>query len=574
MAPKRNRKGAGQSNEDEGYEGLQLIEEVIHQEPESKKQKKEEKEEKTAPPASAVNAKRPSHKKESPKKQKKEKKEEKEEKGEKESESVNRRGGKAKENDNGNRNEKADENEDEMGGKSKGKGKTKAKEGGEDGNANGKGFFKGIGAIKYEGPGSRDPLAFKYYDRNEKIMGKTMAEWLRFAVCYWHTWRGFGFDMFGVVGTIQRPWEDGSNSIENAIRRVRVHFEFLEKLGVDYYCFHDRDVAPEGATLEETNANLDRVVEVMKQEQERTGIKLLWGTANLFSSPIYMNGAATNPDAEVFARAAAQVKKAMEVTHKLGGENYVFWGGREGYVTLLNTDMKQELDHLASFLKMAVAHKEKIGATFQLLIEPKPREPTSYQYDFNAATTIGFLEHYGLDKHFKLNLEANHATLAGLSFEHEVTFASQYGKLGSLDANHDETLLGWDTDLFPTSTKMATSVMEVIVKQNGIQPGGLNFDCKLRRESTNIEDLFIGHINGMDTFARGLRNCAALLKDDILPKMKEKRYASYKQTDIGKKIASGKSSFEELEKYVLKKGPPAQVSGEQEKYESIFGSYL
>lgn len=433
-------------------------------------------------------------------------------------------------------------------------------------------YFEGIEKIHYEGTHSRNPLSFKYYNADEVILGKKMREWLRFAVCFWHTWRGNGFDMFGVGGTIKRPWEDGSDSLDNAVRRVKVHFGFLERLGIDYYCFHDRDVAPMGSTLAETNSNLDHIAKVMKSEQERTGIKLLWGTANLFSHTRYMNGAATNPDSHVVAYAAAQVKKAMEITHFLGGENYVFWGGREGYVSILNTNMKKELDNLAQFFKMAVKHKNKIGAKFQFLIEPKPREPTSHQYDFDAATTIGFLKNYGLDDHFKLNLEANHATLAGHTFEHEVTFASQYNMLGSIDANHNDFALGWDTDMFPTDVKMAAYVMKVVVEQGGLNPGGLNFDCKVRRESTNLEDLFIGHINGMDTFARGLRSYAKMKEEGLLHNMLRERYISF-ESGIGEKIAKGETDFDELETYIHKHGEPKQISAAQEKYESIFNSY-
>lgn len=318
-----------------------------------------------------------------------------------------------------------------------------------------------------------------------------MKDWLRFSVCYWHTWRGLGADMFG-TGTIKRPWDDGVNSLENALTRVDVNFEFLQKLGVEYFCFHDRDIAPEGATLAETNTLLDKVVAKIQQRQSETGIKVLWGTANLFSAPRYMNGAATNPDAHAFAYAAAQVKKCMEISKKLGAENYVFWGGREGYQTLLNTDMKKELDHLATFLRFAADYKKKIGFQGQLLIEPKPREPTKHQYDYDSAAVVGFLKNYGLDKDFKLNIEANHATLSGHTFEHELQFASSYGFLGSVDANTGDTLLGWDTDQFPTDIKSTTLAMGVIINQNGLAPGGLNFDAKLRRESTDIEDLFLG----------------------------------------------------------------------------------
>eukprot|EP01027_Heterolobosea_sp_BB2_P000852 GEZU01001269.1.p1 GENE.GEZU01001269.1~~GEZU01001269.1.p1 ORF type:complete len:487 (+),score=148.26 GEZU01001269.1:95-1462(+) len=440
-------------------------------------------------------------------------------------------------------------------------------------------YFGGIPEIKYEGPSSKNVFAFKYYNPNEIILGKPMKDHLRFAVCYWHTFRGEGTDMFG-SGTWNnsRPWEDRSDSLENALRRMRVNFAFLKKLGVEYWCFHDRDIAPEGKTLAETNKNLDAVVQLAKQLQKETGIKLLWGTANLFSHPIYMNGAATNPDAYVFAHAAAQVKKAMEVTKELGGENYVFWGGREGYQTLLNTDMKRELNHMATFLRMARDHKNEIGFSGTLLIEPKPREPTKHQYDFDAATVIGFLKEHGLDKDFKLNIECNHATLAGHTFEHELTVCANHDMLGSIDANYGDTLLGWDTDLFPMDIKSTTLAMMVVLKHGGFKTGGLNFDCKLRRESTDIEDMFIAHIGAMDSFARGLRNAAKILEERALDSMIEKRYLSW-DSGIGAAIESGEiKSFAELEKWVhqqeSKAGPYVPQSGKQEKYEVVFNDYL
>eukprot|EP01090_Pellita_catalonica_P014856 TRINITY_DN3881_c0_g1_i1.p1 TRINITY_DN3881_c0_g1~~TRINITY_DN3881_c0_g1_i1.p1 ORF type:complete len:404 (+),score=82.11 TRINITY_DN3881_c0_g1_i1:237-1448(+) len=403
-------------------------------------------------------------------------------------------------------------------------------------------------------------------------MGKAMKDWLRFSVCYWHTWRGDGTDMFG-GGTYNRSWDDGTDSLANALRRVDVHFEFLQKLGVEYYCFHDRDIAPEGKTLKETNENLDKVVAKLKEKQKETGIKLLWGTANLFSHPRYMNGAATNPDAHCFAYAAAQVKKCLEISKELGAENYVFWGGREGYQTILNTRMKAELDHLAKFFHMAVAYAAKIGFKAQFLIEPKPREPTKHQYDYDCAAVVAFLKTYGLDKHFKLNIESNHATLAGHTFEHELQYASSFGFLGSVDANRGDTLLGWDTDQFPMDIKSTTLAMNVIVNQGGLAPGGLNFDAKLRRESTDDEDLFIAHIGGMDAFARGLRNVASANQDGILKKLIDARYASY-QSGIGKEISEDKTDFESLEKWVLENGEPKFTSGKQEKFEVILNDYL
>lgn len=431
-------------------------------------------------------------------------------------------------------------------------------------------YFSGIRKIKYEGPDSKNFLAFKHYDASQKVMGKTMKDWLRFSVAYWHTFRGTGSDPFG-PGTIKRSWDDGSNSVENANRRLDVAFEFFQKLGNPYWCFHDRDISPEGASLAESNKNLDKVVAHAKKLQKQTGVKLLWGTANLFSNPRFMNGASTNSDAHVFAYAAAQVKKAMEVTLELGGEGYVFWGGREGYQSFLNTDMKRELDHFAKFLRMAADYKKEIGFKGTLLIEPKPKEPTKHQYDFDAATVMGFLRTYGLEKEYKLNIEANHATLAGHSFEHDLEIASRYGMLGSIDANTGDPQLGWDTDQFNMDVKSATLAMWVVLNQGGI-PVGLNFDAKVRRESTDLNDLFYAHIGGMDTFARGLVNAAKMIKDGTLGGWIEDRYASY-DSGIGAKIESGSVDFKDLEKWVLKAGEPKQISGQQEKYEMLLNQY-
>jgi xylose isomerase len=434
------------------------------------------------------------------------------------------------------------------------------------------GYFPTIQCIKYEGPTSKNPLAFKYYNADEVILGKPMREWLRFSLAYWHTWRGTGADMFG-PGTMRREWDDGTDSIENALRRVDVNFEFMQKLGIDYFCFHDRDIAPEGKTLAESHKNLEIIANYMKKRMAETKAKLLWGTANLFSAPRYMNGASTNPDSHVFAYAAAQVKKCMDISRDLGAENYVFWGGREGYSSLLNTDMKQELDHMAYFLKLAADYKKEIGFNAQLLIEPKPREPTKHQYDFDSATVVGFLKHYGLDKDYKLNIEANHCTLAGHTFEHELTFASSYGMLGSIDANTGDALLGWDTDQFPMDVKSTTLAMQVIVNQGGLGSGGLNFDAKLRRESTDIEDMFISHIGGMDSFARGLRNVAAMKEEGVFEKMRDERYSSY-TTAIGAKIHSRTTNFRELEQWALQAGEPQVRSGKQEKFEMMLNSYV
>jgi xylose isomerase len=434
-------------------------------------------------------------------------------------------------------------------------------------------FFPDVPQIRYEGPASTNPLAFRHYNPDEVVLGKPMREHLRFAVAYWHTMRGQGADPFG-PGCAVRPWEDGADSAAMAVKRVRVAFEFMQKLGVDFYCFHDRDVAPEGANLRESNANLDTVVKVLKDEQQRTGIKLLWGTANLFSNPRYVHGAATSCNADVFAYAAAQVKKCLEVTKLLGGTNYVFWGGREGYSTLLNTDMKRELDHLAHFFHLAVDYKKKIGFDGQFLMEPKPREPATHQYDFDAATCINFLRQYELTEHFKLNLETNHATLAGHSMLHELVVAASAGLLGSVDANRGDLLLGWDTDQFPTDLYLTTSIMLVLLDQGGIAPGGLNFDAKVRRESFEPVDLFHAHIGGMDAFARGLKVAVKIRADGILKDFVQKRYASW-DTGIGQRIEKGQAGFEELESYMLQKGnPDRNASGRQEMLEGILNRYL
>lgn len=433
--------------------------------------------------------------------------------------------------------------------------------------------FPDIKSIVYEGPQSKNPLAFKYYNPDEVVEGKTMKEHLRFSVVYWHTFRGTGADPFG-VGTMIRPWDDGTNSLENARRRVRVAFEFIQKLGAPFYAFHDRDVAPEGATLRETNKNLDEVVKVMKEEQQRTGIKLLWGTACLFAHPRYVHGAATSCNADVFAYAAAQVKKCLEVSHELGAAGYVFWGGREGYSTLWNTNMKRELEHLARFLHMAVDYKKKIGFKGQFYIEPKPKEPTKHQYDSDAAACLNFLREYDLMGHLKLNLETNHATLAGHTMQHELEVAGSAGALGSIDANTGDELLGWDTDQFPTSVYLTTQIMYTILKYGGFTTGGVNFDAKVRRESFEPVDLFYAHIGGMDAFARGLKIAAAIRKDGRLAEFVRQRYASW-DSGIGADIEKGKVGFEELEKYMLDKGNPApNVSGRQEFLENLINEFI
>ncbi len=433
--------------------------------------------------------------------------------------------------------------------------------------------FPKISQIRYEGDKSKNLLAFKHYNAGQKIEGKTMKDHFRFAIAYWHTFRGTGSDPFG-PGTAIRPWDDGTNSIENAQRRARVAFEFMEKLGAPFYCFHDRDVAPEGKTLKESNANLDAVVKVLKQEQQRTGIKLLWGTANLFSNPRYVHGASTSCNADVFAFAAAQVKKALEVTKELGGQGYVFWGGREGYSTLLNTDMKRELDHLARFLHMAVDYKKAIGFKGQFYIEPKPKEPTKHQYDSDAAACLNFLRQYDLLDHFKLNIETNHATLAGHTVQHDLQTAAAAGALGSIDANVGDLMLGWDTDQFPTDIYLTTQIMLVLLGMGGFKTGGLNFDAKVRRESFEPVDLFHAHIGGMDAFARGLKIAAAIRKDGRLAKFLQERYASW-DTGIGAQIEKGKMNFRSLEAYMLAKGEAAPcVSGRQEMLENLINEFI
>jgi xylose isomerase len=432
--------------------------------------------------------------------------------------------------------------------------------------------FPEIAKIPYEGPKSKNPLAFRWYNAVEQVEGRSMAEHLRFAVVYWHTFRGTGSDPFGSA-TMQRPWEDGTDSVENAVRRARVAFEFIEKLGAPFYAFHDRDVAPEGKTLSESNKNFDAVVKALKEEQQRTGIKLLWGTANLFSNPRYMHGAATTCNADAFAYAAAQVKKCLEVTKELGGVNYVFWGGREGYQNLWNTNMKRELDHLARFFHMAVDYAKEIGFKGQFLIEPKPKEPTKHQYDSDAAACLNFLRAYDLLPHFKLNIETNHATLAGHEMMHELEYAGMQGALGSIDANTGDLLLGWDTDQFPTNIYLTTQVMLVLLKY-GLAPGGVNFDAKVRRESFEPIDLFHAHIGGMDAFARGLKIAAAIRADGEFDRFVKDRYSSF-DSGIGAEIESGKTDFKKLEAYMLAKGEISpNKSGRQEMLEHLLNRYI
>ena len=433
-------------------------------------------------------------------------------------------------------------------------------------------YFNNIPAIAYEGPDSDNPFAFRWFNPKEKILGRSMKDWMRNAVCYWHTFRGTGGDPFG-PGTICRPWEDGTNSLDMALKRTEVVFDFITKLGAEFYCFHDRDVAPEGATVAESNANLWKVAEKFKELQKATGVKLLWGTANMFSHPRFSQGASTSPSADVFAYCANAVKEAIDVTKYLGGENYVFWGGREGYNSLLNTDLKREQDHAGCFMNMAVDYAKKVGFKGQFLIEPKPCEPTKHQYDFDTATVLGFLRAYGLIDSFKMNIEQNHATLAGHEFCHELAMASIAGKLGSVDANRGDTMNGWDTDQFPNDYKECAQAWQIILKQGGLGSGGLNYDAKVRRDSFDVEDLFHAHICGMDTWARGLRIAEKIIKDKKLDKAVQTRYASYGK-GVGKDIESGKADFESLQAYIIKKGEVDPLpSGRQELLENTFNSY-
>lgn len=426
--------------------------------------------------------------------------------------------------------------------------------------------------IEYEGKGSKNPLAFKYYDARQRISGKTMEEHLRFAVAYWHSFKGGGQDPFG-QSTFNRAWDRFSSDMDIARATCEASFEFFTKLGVKYYCFHDRDLAPEGDTFSSSCKNLETMVAMAKTYQDQTGVRLLWGTANLFSHPRYMHGAGTNPDVHVFAYAAAQIKQAIWATQELGGENYVFWGGREGYDTLLNTDMKKEARQMARLFHMAVSYAEEIGFKGQFLIEPKPKEPTKHQYDFDAATVMNFLHTHGLSDSFKLNIEANHATLAGHSFAHELTVASDAKKLGSIDVNRGDPLLGWDTDQFPTDLYDTVYAMMVVLRQGGIGRGGMNFDAKVRRESIDGLDLFYAHIGGMDTFARGLIIADNIIRDGILDEFVTQRYLSW-SGPMGQKILSGQSDLSEMEAYIRQQGAPVLKSGRQEYLENIINDYI
>ena len=433
-------------------------------------------------------------------------------------------------------------------------------------------YFPEVPSIEYEGSGSDEAFAFEYYDPDREIGGETMEDHLRFSMAFWHTLTEDGSDPFG-AGTMRRPWDDIDDPMEKAKARVRAGFEFMEKLNVPYFCFHDRDVAPTGGSLRETNDNLDEIVDLMASLMDETGIELLWGTAQLFYEPKYVHGAATAPNADVFAHAGAQVKKAMEVTERLGGDNFVFWGGREGYETLLNTDMGREQDHMARFLRMAADYADDVGFDGQLLLEPKPKEPTKHQYDFDVAAVLAFLRRYDLDDTFEVNVEANHATLAGHTFQHELRYARINGVLGSVDANQGDDQLGWDTDQFPTDVYATTLAMYEILKAGGLAPGGLNFDAKVRRGSFEPTDLFYGHIVGMDSFARGLEAAHAMLEDGALAEFVDERYDSY-ESGIGQRIESGDVGLADLEAHALDAGDPAVDSGRQERLESVLNRYV
>ncbi len=433
-------------------------------------------------------------------------------------------------------------------------------------------FFDDFPHVVYEGPGSENPLSFRYYNPEEEVMGKPMREHLRFAVAFWHTIKNEGTDPFGLP-VMDRPWMRYSDPMDVAFAKIDALFEFCERVGIEYFTFHDRDIAPEGRTLRESNEILDRVVDHIKEHMKSSNVRLLWGTANLTAHPRYAQGASTSPNAEVFAYAAAQVKKALEVTKELGGLGYVFWGGREGYETLLNTDMSLELSNYARFLRMASEYAKKIGFKGVLMIEPKPKEPTKHQYDFDVAHVLGFLREYDLWDDFKLNIEANHATLAGHTFVHELRFARIHGKLASIDANQGDLLLGWDTDQFPTDIYETTLAMYEVLKNGGLDCG-LNFDAKVRRSSYDLEDLFHAHIAAMDAFAIGLKVSARMLEDGVLEEFVEKRYSTYRE-GIGKKIVDGEIGFEELEEYVMDRPSDFKPdSGRQEFLERVVNDYI
>jgi xylose isomerase len=430
--------------------------------------------------------------------------------------------------------------------------------------------YPGIGKIEYEGKNSKNPLAFRWYNPSEVVAGKSMKDHLRFAVAYWHSFCGDGSDPFGNA-TRFYPWKDAAND-DKTKQRLDAAFEFITKIGAGYYCFHDTDIVGDGSVLE-IEKRLEKIVPVMKKMQEETGVKLLWGTANLFSNPRYMNGAATNPDFSVVVNAGAQLRNAIAATVALGGENYVFWGGREGYMSLHNTNMKRELEHMGMMLSMARDYGRKIGFNGTFLVEPKPMEPSKHQYDFDVATIIGFLRQHGLDKDFKLNIEVNHATLAGHTFQHELQVAADEGLLGSIDANKGDYQNGWDTDEFPTNIYEITEAMMVILQAGGFKSGGINFDAKIRRNSTDTEDIFIAHVSGMDTFARALVIADKILKDSDYLKLRKNRYESF-DTGSGKDFENGKLTLEKLKDIAAEVGEPQTRSGKQELYEQLINMYL
>lgn len=433
-------------------------------------------------------------------------------------------------------------------------------------------YFPTVDKILFEGIDSDNPLAFKHYDANQMVGDKTMAEHLRYAACYWHSFCGDGGDPFG-PGTRNPLWRTSADPMVNAHSKMDAAFEFFTKLGVPYYCFHDRDMAPEGASVAESEDNLATMVALAAKRQQATGMKLLWGTANLFSHPRYMNGASTNPNFDVLAHGGAQVKAALDATVALGGENFVFWGGREGYVSLLNTNTKRELEHFAQFLTMARDYGRKIGFKGTFLIEPKPMEPMKHQYDFDAQTVIGFLRHHKLDADFKLNIEANHATLAGHSFEHELQMCADAGMLGSIDANRGDPQNGWDTDQFPVDLNDAVRGTLVLLESGGFVNGGFNFDAKVRRESTDVEDLFLGHIGGMDAFAYGLKVAHRIIDDGALSKVISRRYQSY-SSEQGVAFEQGKLTLEALRDHAQVVGEPKMISGKQEQLENLINQYM
>ena len=433
-------------------------------------------------------------------------------------------------------------------------------------------YFANIGKIKYEGKQSDNPLSFKFYNPEEIVVGKTMREQLKFAMSYWHTMCAEGTDMFG-VGTITKNY-GAADAMDIAKNKAYAAFELMDKLDIDYYCFHDRDIAPEADTLKETNARLDVITDILESSMKSSGKKLLWGTANCFGNKRYMHGAGTAPNADVFAFAAAQIKKAVEITTRLGGDGYVFWGGREGYETLLNTNMALEQDNMARLMRMTVDYARSIGFKGDFYIEPKPKEPTKHQYDFDTATVLAFLRKYGLDKDFKMNIEANHATLAAHTFQHELRVARDNGVFGSIDANQGDMLLGWDTDQFPTNVYETALCMYEVLKAGGFTKGGLNFDAKTRRGSNTPEDIFLAYIAGMDAFALGLRIADKIIADGRIDKFVAERYASY-NSGIGKKIINGTATMAELEAYVLNIGDvTTNISGKQEYLENVINQIM